>query len=158
MSKGHDGMPPPTSFDRVCGPKAIMESNARRRSTVCAVQRRCWHVTLDVVRLCVLYKGGDVMPRPTLFDRVSYPKAMMACHNNDVRPCVLSKGDDGMSRQTSSYHGCSQRAALACHARRHPTLCAIQVRLLHATPDVVRLFVLPKRDDSMPHPISSDSV
>uniref|UniRef100_A0A494G8N8 Uncharacterized protein n=1 Tax=Solanum lycopersicum TaxID=4081 RepID=A0A494G8N8_SOLLC len=57
-----------------------MDCHARRRSTVCAVQRRCWHVTLDVIRSCVLSTGGDVMPRPTSFDRESCPMAMMACH------------------------------------------------------------------------------
>ena len=45
-SKGYDGMPRSTSFDRVCYPMAMM-------------------ATPGVVRLCVLSKGGDVMPRPT---------------------------------------------------------------------------------------------
>ena len=37
LSKGDDGMPRPTSFDRVCCPKAMMAFYARRRSTVFAV-------------------------------------------------------------------------------------------------------------------------
>ena len=46
--------------------------------TVCAVQGQGYHATPDVVRLCVLSKSGDVMPRPTLFDGVCFPKAMIA--------------------------------------------------------------------------------
>ena len=53
-------MPRQTSFDRACSPRAVMSCDARRRSTVCAVQGRC---TSDVVRPCVLSKGGDGMPR-----------------------------------------------------------------------------------------------
>ncbi|MBQ2124130.1 MAG: hypothetical protein II200_09145 [Bacteroidaceae bacterium] len=39
LSKGEDGMPRPTSFDRVCCKKAKMACHARRRSTVCAQRR-----------------------------------------------------------------------------------------------------------------------
>ena len=77
LSKGDAGMPHLTSFDRVCCPKVMFACHARRRSTVCAIQRRCWHVTLDVVRPCVLSKGGDVMSRPTKIDRVCCPKVVM---------------------------------------------------------------------------------
>ena len=70
----------PTLFDRVCRPWAMMSCHARRRSIVCAAQGRLCHATPDVVRLCVLSKGGDVVPRSTLFDRVCFPKAMIACH------------------------------------------------------------------------------
>ena len=38
-SKGYDGMPRSTSFDRLCCPKAMMACHARRSSTVCAAQR-----------------------------------------------------------------------------------------------------------------------
>ena len=40
LPKGDDGMPCPASFDRVCCQKAMMACHTRRRSTVCAVQRR----------------------------------------------------------------------------------------------------------------------
>uniref|UniRef100_A0A494G8K2 Uncharacterized protein n=1 Tax=Solanum lycopersicum TaxID=4081 RepID=A0A494G8K2_SOLLC len=40
LPNGDDIMPHPTSFDRVCCPKAVMTCHARCRSTVCAVQRR----------------------------------------------------------------------------------------------------------------------
>ena len=73
-------MPCMMSFDRVCCPKVMMACHAQGRSTVCAVQRQGWHVTPDVVRPCVLSKGGDVMPRPTSFDCVCCLKAIMACH------------------------------------------------------------------------------
>ena len=79
LQKGEDGMPRQTPFDRVC-PKAMMACHARRRSTVCAAQRRWWHATPDVVRPCVLPKGDDGMPRPTSLERVCCPKAMMTCH------------------------------------------------------------------------------
>ena len=48
--------------------------------TVCAVQRRLWHATPDVVQPCVLPKGNDGMPCPTPFDCVCCPKAVMECH------------------------------------------------------------------------------
>ena len=69
-------MPRPTSYNRMCFPKAIMEFHARRRSTVCAVQKWCWHVTPYVVRQCLRSKAYDGMPRPTSFDRVCCPRAV----------------------------------------------------------------------------------
>ena len=80
LPKGDDGMPRPTSFDRVCCPKAMMACRARRRSTVCATQRRWWHATAYIVRPYVLPKGDYGMTRLTLFDRICRPKVMMACH------------------------------------------------------------------------------
>ena len=78
-----------------------MSCHARRRPTVCAVQGQCYHATLDVIRLCVQSKGGDVMPHlfvravqgrdvmptPTSFDRVCCPRAVMSCHDR-CRPTV----------------------------------------------------------------------
>ena len=40
LPKEDDGMPRPTSVDRVLFPKVVMACRARRRSTMCAVQRR----------------------------------------------------------------------------------------------------------------------
>ena len=37
-AQSDDGMPRPTSFDRVCCPKAMLACHARHRLTVCAVQ------------------------------------------------------------------------------------------------------------------------
>ena len=68
--------------------------------TVCAVQRRLWHATPDVVQPCVLPKGDDGMPRPTLSYRVCCPKAVMSSHARCYRLCVLSKGGDVMPRPT----------------------------------------------------------
>ena len=55
-------MPRLTSYDRVCYPRV-----------------EC-HAMSDVVRLCVLPKGGDGMPHLTSFDGMFCQKAMMACH------------------------------------------------------------------------------
>ena len=74
------------------------------------------------------------MSRPTLFDRVCCPKAVMACHAlrrstlfaihgllwhappDVVRSCVLPKGDDGMPRPTSIDCVCCTKAVMSCHA------------------------------------------
>ena len=66
LYKGDDGMPHLTLFDRVCCPRAVMSFHARRHSTACAIQWWLCYSMPDVVRLCVLSKSGDVMPRPTL--------------------------------------------------------------------------------------------
>ena len=89
LSKGGDVVPRTTSFDCVCCPKDMMECHAQSRSTVCAVQRRRWHVTPNVVQPCLLSKGGDVMRRPTSFDSVCCPRAVMACHPRP-RPTVCA--------------------------------------------------------------------
>ena len=111
-SMGYYGMPRQMSFDHVCFPKAIMACHARRRSTVCAVQRRLCHATPDVVRPCVLPKGGDVMPCPMSSDHACCPRAEMSCHAQSCRPCVLSKGGDVMPRPMSSDRACSSRAVM----------------------------------------------
>ena len=73
-------MPRLTSFSRVCYPKAVMACHARRRSTLCVVQRRLCHATPDVIIPCVLSKGGYVMQRQTSFNRACFPKVMMTVH------------------------------------------------------------------------------
>ena len=163
-SQRQHGMPRPTSFDRVCCPKAVMACHARcrsnmfvvhgllwhapprHRSIVCIAQRRRWHATPDVVRPCVLYTGGDVMPRPM---RAGHGRPLCAGTSDDGRPFVLSKGYDGMPRPTTADRLCCQRAKMACHARRRSTVCAAKRRRWHATPDAVRPCVLPKGDDGM---------
>ena len=52
----------------------------------------------DVVRPCVLPKGGDVMPLPTSPDSVYCLRAVMSCHARCCRPCVLCNGIDVMPR------------------------------------------------------------
>ena len=47
LSYGGDGMSRPTSFDRVCCPKAVMSCHARCLSTVCAALRRLWHAIIN---------------------------------------------------------------------------------------------------------------
>ena len=97
LPNGDDIMPHPTSFDRVCCPKAVMSCHTRHcrpcvlskgsddmprltLPTVCAVQRWLCHATPDVVQPCVQSKEGDVMPRRMSLDCVCFPKAVMACH------------------------------------------------------------------------------
>ena len=55
-----------------------------------------------------------------------------------------------MPRPMSFDCVCCPRAVMSCHARRLPTMRAVQGRGCHATPEVVRSFVLPKGDDGMP--------
>ena len=66
LPKGNYIMPHPTSSDHACIPREVISCHARRRSTVCAVQGRGFHVMADVVRLYVPTKGGDGFPRLTL--------------------------------------------------------------------------------------------
>ena len=137
LSKGGDVMSRPTSFDRVCCPKAVMSCHAR------------------CCRLCEHSKGGDVMTRPMSFDRVCFPKTRWHAMPDVVRPFVLLKGDDGMPRPTSFDRVCFPKEVMECRARRRSTVCAVQRRCCHATPDVVRLCVLPKGSEVMPRPTSS---
>ena len=116
LPKGDDGMPCPTPSNRQCCPKAMMACHARRRPPVCAVQRQRCHASPDDA------------------DRVCYPRALMSCHARSYQPCVLSKGGDVMPRPTL------------------PTVCFVQGRSWHATPDVVRPCVLSKGDYGMPRP------
>ena len=62
------------------------------------------------------------------------------------------------ARPTTADRLCCPRAMMACHARRRPTVYAVKGRRWHATPDVVRPFVLPKGDDGMPRPTSLERV
>ena len=80
----------------------------------------------DVVRPCVLSKGGDFTSRPTLFHRVCCPKAVISCHARRCRPCVLSKGGDVMLRPTLFDCVCCLKAMMACHARRRSIVCVVQ--------------------------------
>ena len=75
-----------------------MLCHAPRSPTVFAAQGRLCHATPDVVRPCVLFKGGDVMPSltlqfvravqrqlchatPDVADRVCGPRVVMSsCH------------------------------------------------------------------------------
>ncbi len=129
-------MPNLTSSHRVCSPRAIMESHAKHRLTVCDVQRPWCHATPDVVQLCVLYKNHDGMPLLTSSDCVCFPKAMMACHVWGHQPCVLSM------------------AMITCHVKHRSTMSALQVLWCHAKHDTVPLCVLSKVYTGMPRPIS----
>ena len=68
ISKGYD--PRLTSFNHVCCPSAMMLFHAQCRPTVFPVQGLLWHATPHFVQPCVLSKGDDSKPRPTLSDHV----------------------------------------------------------------------------------------
>ena len=98
----------------------------------------------DVIRSCVLAKGGDVLSRLKSFNRVCCPKAVMSCHAqcsltveasqgrlfhatpNVVQLCLRSKGYNGMAFPTSFDSVCCQKAMIACHARLCFTVCCVQ--------------------------------
>ena len=61
--------------DRVCCPRAMMESHTRRRFT-----------------LCMLSKCDDGMPRPTSSDRVWCPRDMMEFYARRSRTIYFVKG------------------------------------------------------------------
>ena len=121
-------MPRRTSFDRVCCPRAVMSCHARRRQTVCAVQGRLCHATLDIA------------------DRVCYPRAVMSCHaqrlptvhavqgrlceatHNVIKPYVHFKGGDGMPYPSSSDRVCCPKAVMSWDTRRSPIVCTAQGR------------------------------
>ena len=63
LSKDSDGMPRPTL------------------PTVCAFQGQLCHATPDMIRPSGQSKGGDIIPRLTLFDHVCSPRAVMSFHS-----------------------------------------------------------------------------
>ncbi|TMW89155.1 hypothetical protein EJD97_017589 [Solanum chilense] len=106
LDKGYDCMPRPTYSNRVfcarammtchvlslptvCCPSAKITHHTRLYPTTCAAQWPCEHATPDVIRLSVMSKGNDNMPRPTSSDRVFIPRAMMAFHTQR-RPIVYA--------------------------------------------------------------------
>ncbi len=109
--------------------------------------------------MCKVYAG---MVRPISFDRVWFPRVIMAgnapcrpimCvfqgvwwHStpNVVRSYVHSKGHDGMQSSTSSDRVCNPRTMMACHAWHCPSICALQGRWWHAIPHLIWLYVLSK--------------
>ena len=150
LSKVNDGLPSPTSSDRMCWPSDIMSYQARRSLTVYAVQGWWWHDTPDVVPPCVLPKGEDVMSHQTSSDRVCCLMAMKACHVwRHPTPCVtqgpwrhstpyvirsfvLSKGYDNKQHSMSSDTICFSRAMMTHIAWCRPTMCAFQGRWWHS--------------------------
>ena len=84
------------------------------------------------------------MPRSTSFDRVCFPKAIMACDTRRrsavcavqtrlchatpdvIIPCVLSKGGFCHATLDVADRVCSPRAVMSCDARRRSTMCVVQ--------------------------------
>ena len=146
------------SFDRVCCLRNMRACQDQLFLTVCAVQKRWWHATLNVIWPYVLSKRDDCMPSPMSSDFVCFPSAMIACHaRRHPTVCaaqgrwwnatldviwlyVLSKGDEKKPRPTSSGRVYCLRA------------------MMMATPYVVWPFLLSNDDDAIPHPMSFISV
>ena len=123
---------------------------------------------------CLLSKVDDGLPSAMSSDHICCPRAMMAYQarriptvyvvqgiwfhamTDVVRPCVQTKGNDWKSRLTSSNCLCCPRMMMAWHARRHPTVCVIQGRRCHVTPNIVLPRVLPNGDEGMPRLMSSN--
>ena len=123
LSNGDDGMPRPTSFDRVCCPTAMMKCHTPHRQ-------------------CVSHKGNNDMPCLMSYDRMCFPRAMWACHGLCCQIVCVVQGDDNMPHTTSSYHVCYPMAMITFHARHRQTVYAAQGQRLHANLDVVRPCVL----------------
>ena len=120
-------MPRPTSFDRVCCPKAAMSCHARR-CRPCVQSKGDNVMPRPTLMAVVLSKGGDVMPRSTLTTMCVVQGQWYHATLDVVRSCVLPKGDDGMPRASSFDCVCCPMAMMAYHARRRPTVSAAQRR------------------------------
>ena len=95
------------------------------------------------------------MPRPSSFDRVCCPSAMIACHAQ-LRPTVCAvQGLQWNSASDVVRPYIFSKVKIVCHARNRPTMYVFQGRWWYATFDVVRPCVLPKVDDGMSCPASS---
>ena len=132
LSNGYEDIPCLILSDIVCCPRAIMDCHTWCCPTMCAVQGLCEHAKPDVIRSCIPSTGDDHMPCPTS----SY--------------CVLTKIYSRMPRPTLSGRVCCPTATWACHALYLPTVCSVQGRWWHATPNVVRSCVLSKGNNVVP--------
>ena len=79
----------------------------------------------DVVRPCVLSKGGDVMPCPMLPIVCAVQGWLCHAMPDVVQACVPSKGGDAMPSLTSFHRVCYPRGVMSCHARRRPIMRAV---------------------------------
>lgn len=125
----------------VCSPRAMMAFNARHHQIMCTVQGPWSHAMPEFVKLCVLSKAYDVIPRPTSSDPVCYPRNMVTCHAQSHPTCVLSKGYDNMPRSTSFETMSFKRVVIKCHARFCPIVWVVQVRSLDTTRNIDRSYV-----------------
>ena len=139
----------------VCCPRAMMECLARCRLAMFGAQGTCGHAMPDVVWLCVKSKDDDSIKHSTFCNCMWCTRSMMSCHTRH-RLCVYHKGDNCMPHPMSCDHMFCPKAMMSCHAWCSPTVCDIQGKWLHATPNIVRPFVLPYDADGMPRPTSCD--
>ncbi len=148
-------MPHLTLYDHVYCPRGMMESHARHRLFICAVQEGWRHAMPDVFWPCVLTKGDDGMPRLTSSIYVCSPRAMIPWHAWRWST-VLFKFNDHMPHLTSSNRVHCQSFMMACQDRCPPTVCTFQWQLWDATPNIVRLCVQSKGYKVFPHMTLSD--
>ena len=80
LTMGDDGMARPTSFDRLCYLREMIYSTSDvvRPCVCCTIARMA--TMAEFIRPCVHSKGDDGMPRPMLFYRICYPRAVMSFH------------------------------------------------------------------------------
>ena len=80
LSNCNDGMPCLTSSNRVFIPRVMIKCHTWQSSTMYIVQVQWSHVTLVVVRSCVLSKGYDNMSFLTSSNCVLNPREMNTLH------------------------------------------------------------------------------
>ncbi|TMW89214.1 hypothetical protein EJD97_017488 [Solanum chilense] len=144
LSKGNDSIKYPTSFDRVCCTRVMMECHVDFVPP-CVLLKGDDSISMpNVIQPCVQSQGDDYMPRPTSSNRVCFPRAKLDVMSDVIQPCL------GYRRAMMASH-----ARCFLTARRRSTICAIQGRRWHLMPEVVRPRVLPNGDDGIPRPTSS---
>ena len=108
----------------MCCIRKMNACQARPCVTMCTAQKPCGHVTLNVVRPCVLTKDDNNMSCATSCDCVCFPRVMNGMprtmsskslcsqgpwvHSTPdiVQPYVNSKGDNATPRSTLFIHVC----------------------------------------------------
>ncbi|TMW88188.1 hypothetical protein EJD97_018934 [Solanum chilense] len=122
LSEGNDGIKYPTLSDRVCCTRVMMTCHVDVVPP-CVLLKGEYRIGMpNIIKPCVQSMGDDNMPRPTLSNRVCFPRVKLDVMPVVIRPC----GEDGISCPPSSDHLCFPMAMMECHARRHPTVCATQ--------------------------------
>ena len=83
---------------------------------------------LDIIRLSMRSMGNNVLPHQTSFERVSFPRAMIACHARHSLVLYAFQDDYNMPCSISSDCVFFPRTMMACHTRRRTTVYAAQER------------------------------
>ncbi len=154
LSKGHDGMPPLMSTDRMWWWRTLMACHSRYRLTMYSVQGLRRHATPDFV-LPLCFPRAIMAYNAQLCPFISKVKERWWHDSpNEVRLCVLCMVYAGMPHVTlfncvyfpsamKARHArhrltvCCPRDMMTCHARHHLILCTVQVPWWNTLPDVV---------------------